>query len=132
MIETITASDGVVLAYIARGGPAPERTTFYTPDSANIQVGRVVYAAGGEIARHMHLEISRHIVGTTEVVMVERGRCELDVYDAQRSVVATRELCAGDILIAVGGGHGFRVLEDTVLLEIKQGPYPGGSEKERF
>ena len=25
-----------------------------------------------------------------------------------------------------------RVLEDTVLLEIKQGPYPGGAEKARF
>jgi hypothetical protein len=24
------------------------------------------------------------------------------------------------------------VLEDTVLLEIKQGPYPGGAEKARF
>jgi hypothetical protein len=35
-------------------------------------------------------------------------------------------------MVAVNGGHGFRVLEDTVLLEIKQGPYPGGAEKERF
>jgi hypothetical protein len=41
-------------------------------------------------------------------------------------------LRAGDIAIAVGGGHGFRMLEDTVLLEVKQGPYPGQTEKERF
>jgi hypothetical protein len=80
----------------------------------------------------MHLEIERNIVGTAEVLVVEKGRCEVDVYDSRRSVVATRELQAGDILIAVGGGHGFRLLEDTILLEIKQGPYPGGSEKERF
>ena len=48
-------------------------------------------------------------------------------------MVATRELQAGDIVIAVSGGHGFRIQEDTVLLEIKQGPYPGfGADKERF
>jgi hypothetical protein len=65
--------------------------------------------------------------------VVQKGRCEVDVYDDTRTVVATRELEAGDILIAVRGGHGFRVVEDTVLLEIKQGPYPGhGSDKERF
>jgi uncharacterized protein YjlB len=80
----------------------------------------------------MHLPIERHVIGTTEVLIVERGRCEVDIYTQDRQVAATRELSAGDILIAVAGGHGFRVLEDTVLLEIKQGPYPGGAEKERF
>jgi quercetin dioxygenase-like cupin family protein len=131
VIEAIS-SDGLVLAYIARGGPPPERTTFLTPNECNLQVGRVVYPAGGEIARHMHLPLERHVVGTTEVLMVERGRCEVDVYAEDRRVVATRDLRAGDILIAVAGGHGFRILEDTVLLEVKQGPYPGGAEKERF
>jgi hypothetical protein len=131
VIETI-ASGGVTLAYIARGGPPPSETTFFTPDDCPLQVGRVVYGAGGEIARHIHLPLERRVNGTPEVLFVERGRCEVDVYDAHRSVVTTRELRTGDILIAVGGGHGFRVLEDTILLEIKQGPYPGGSEKERF
>jgi mannose-6-phosphate isomerase-like protein (cupin superfamily) len=81
----------------------------------------------------MHLPIERHIVGTTEVLIVERGRCVVDVYADDRRVVATRDLAAGDMLIAVGGGHGFRVVEDLVLLEIKQGPYLGdATTKERF
>ena len=53
----------------------------------------------------------------------------MDVYSDDQRLVATRELGLGDILIAVRGGHGFRVLEDTVLLEIKQGPYPGGGRE---
>jgi quercetin dioxygenase-like cupin family protein len=130
-LETI-ALDGQVLAYIVRCAELPERTTFLTPDDCNLQVGQIVYPAGGEIARHMHLPVERHLVGTTEVLLVERGRCEVDVFGPDRQLVTTRELRAGDLLIAVGGGHGFRVLEDTVLLEIKQGPYPGGAEKERF
>jgi hypothetical protein len=131
LIETI-ADNGVILAYIARGGSPPRETTFLTPDDCNLQVGHVVYPAGGEIARHVHLPIERHLVGSTEVLVMQQGRCEVDVYTDDRRVVATRELRVGDILIAVGGGHGFRVLEDTILLEIKQGPYPGGAEKERY
>lgn len=126
------ADNGAVLAYIARGGSLPLETTFLTPDDCNLQVGHVVYPSGGEIARHIHLPIERRLVGTTEVLLVQQGRCEVDVYSDERRVVATCELRAGDILIAVAGGHGFRVLEDTVLLEIKQGPYPRGAEKERF
>ena len=69
----------------------------------------------------------------TEVLIVQRGRCEVDVYSEDRRLVATRELALGDILISVAGGHGFRVLEDLVLLEVKQGPYPGEwAEKESF
>jgi uncharacterized protein with PhoU and TrkA domain len=130
-METI-ADAGVILAYIQRGGESPAQTTFLTPDDCSLQVGHVVYPAGGEIARHVHLPIERHLVGSTEVLILQRGRCEVDVYADDHRLVATRELRAGDILIAVGGGHGFRVLEDAVLLEIKQGPYPGGAEKARF
>jgi len=88
-----------------------------------MQVGYVVYPAGGEIPRHAHLPVERHLVGSTEVLVIQQGRCEVDVYSEERRLVATRELGLGDILISVGGGHGFRVLEDLVLLEIKQGPY---------
>ncbi len=41
-------------------------------------------------------------------------------------------MSTGDILVLVSGGHGFRMLEDTVLMEVKQGPYTGLKEKERF
>ena len=68
------------------------------------------------------------------MLIVQRGRCEVDIFgpDPERVLVTTRELHAGDILIALAGGHGFRMLEDTVLLEIKQGPYTAGADKERF
>jgi mannose-6-phosphate isomerase-like protein (cupin superfamily) len=132
VIEAVRAGDGTVLTYLIHAGALPDSTRFLTPDDCNLQVGQVVYSAGGEIARHIHLPIERHIVGTTEVLLVQQGRCEVDVYTDTRELVATRELGVGDIVIGVGGGHGFRVLEDLVLLEIKQGPYPGGAEKERF
>ena len=120
------------LAYIIRAEVVPDKTTFLTPSELNLQVGFVVYPAGGEVARHLHRPLERHIVGTSELLVVKEGRCQMDIYDDERRLVATRELRKGDILLMVGGGHGFRMLEDTVLLEVKQGPYTGLDEKERF
>ena len=131
MIEQILAGD-VPLAYIIRTDPLPTQTTFYTPPESQAQVGRIVYGAGQEIPRHIHLPVERHIVGTSEVLLVQQGRCTLDVYTSERELVRSTELNAGDVLVTIGGGHGFRAIEDLVLLEVKQGPYPGVAEKERF
>jgi hypothetical protein len=124
--------DGRTLAYIIRAEISPKKTTFLTPSDFKQQVGFVVYPAGGEIQRHVHLPLERHLVGTSEVIIVRRGLCEIDIYDDVREFVTSRELRPGDIMLMVAGGHGFRMLEDTVLLEVKQGPYTGVDEKERF
>ena len=131
LIENITWQ-GVPLAYIIRGKLNPTQTTFLTPPEFKQQVGFIVYPAGGEIQRHVHRPLERHLVGTSEVLIVRRGRCEIDIYNDERELVATRELGRGDIMLMVGGGHGFRMLEDTVFLEVKQGPYTGIDEKEHF
>jgi mannose-6-phosphate isomerase-like protein (cupin superfamily) len=124
--------NGKPLAYNNRATNNPERTTNHTPDDFKQQVGFVVYPKGGEIQRHVHLPLERHLVGTSEVLVVRKGRAEIDVYADDRTLVATRTLERGDIMLMVGGGHGFRMLEDTVFLEVKQGPYTGVDEKERF
>jgi hypothetical protein len=66
------------------------------------------------------------------VLILLSGRCQIDIYDDQRQLVHTSELRQGDVMLMVGGGHGFRMLEDTVFLEVKQGPYLGVDEKEPF
>jgi hypothetical protein len=131
LIERIIWQD-VPLAYIIRSEMNPTETTFLTPPEFKQQVGFVVYPAGGKIQRHVHRPLERHLVGTSEVLIVRRGRCEIDIYNNERELVATRQLRQGDIMLMVNGGHGFRMLEDTVFLEVKQGPYTGLEEKERF
>lgn len=131
MIESITWNNQT-LAYIITADTSIEKTTFITPPEFKQQVGFVVYSAEGKIVPHIHLPIERHIIGTSEVLMLRKGRCLVDFYNDQREPVATRELKTGDVLIMVAGGHGFRMLEDTIFLEIKQGPYAGQDDKERF
>jgi quercetin dioxygenase-like cupin family protein len=131
LIEHITWNDQP-LAYIIRAAFQPDRTTFLTESEFKQQVGYVVYPAGGEVQRHTHRPLERHLVGTSEVLLVKSGRCVMDVYSEDHELVATRELATGDVMLMIGGGHGFRMLEDTVLLEVKQGPYTGLDEKEHF
>lgn len=130
-IEYITWNDKK-LAYIIRADIPIEKTTFLTPPEFKQQVGFIVYPASGEVARHTHLPLERHLIGTSEVLIIRKGRCQVDIYNDDRLLVATRELRKGDLLLMISGGHGFRMLEDTIFLEIKQGPYIGLKEKERF
>ena len=130
-IECIAWEDKT-LVYIVRAGASPEKTTFVTPPELGLQLGFVVAAKKNEIPAHIHRPVERRVVGTPEVLVVKKGRCAIDVFNDQRKLIATRELAMGDVVLMVEGGHGFRMIEDTIFLEIKQGPYGGLDEKERF
>lgn len=130
-VEIISAH-GLALAYIIRSDWMPTKTEFLTPDHLGQQMGMIVYDAGQHIQPHLHLPIVREVHGTTECIVVRKGKCAVDLYDAAQALVATCELRCGDIVLLLEGGHGFRMHEDTVLFEVKQGPYAGVQDKLRF
>ncbi len=125
-------ADGRLLGYIVRADAKPAKTRFVTSDDANFQVGFIVYPAGGEIQRHLHRPLERAVVGTAEALLIRTGSCVVDFYSEARERVRSETLRAGDLVVFLAGGHGFRLLEDCVMLEIKQGPYFGLDEKIRF
>jgi hypothetical protein len=131
LYEVINCND-MPLAYIIHPNPLPGQTTFITPPEFKQQVGLIVYPAGGEVKRHLHLPLERHLIGTSEVLILQKGHCLADIYSDECELVATRELRTGDVMLMVGGGHGFRMLEDTVFLEVKQGPFLPVTEKKHF
>lgn len=131
-IEYIKTKDGVLTSIIIRRDFHPTGTTFVTSPELAQQVGFVVYPAGGIIKRHIHKNVDRQNVSSSEALIVREGKLEIDIYDENKSLVATRSLEAGDFVLMVSGGHGFRVLEATSLLEIKLGPYGGAEDKELF
>jgi hypothetical protein len=128
----VVRDSGRVLAYIVRAHATSERTRFLTPDDSNLQLGLIAYRAGQRVAPHYHLPVERTTRGTLEFLSVREGSCELDLYDDGNRRVATLPLNVGDVVLLVTGGHGIRMLTDTVLLEVKQGPYTGVEEKVRF
>lgn len=131
-VEIIANDAGVPLAYIVDPHWLPSETTFMTPGDFSLQMGMIVYGAGQDILAHVHLPITRQVEGTNECIVVRKGRCRVTIYDSGRNFVAERDLEEGAIILLLGGGHGFHLYEDTVLFEVKQGPYAGNKDKERF
>ncbi len=56
----------------------------------------------------------------------------MDFFDDQQQYLESRELKAGDVILLIKGGHGFEVLEELEMIEVKQGPYAGDQDKTRF
>jgi hypothetical protein len=130
-IEHVTWHDQCI-ATIIRRDYLPETTTFLSPDSYYQQAGFVVYPKDGVVARHMHLPLQRHLVGTPETLFIRKGCADLELYAIDREFLGKWTLDEGDIVLLVSGGHRLVCREDTVFFEIKQGPYTGLKEKEIF
>jgi hypothetical protein len=131
-VEYINTADNILTSIIIRREYQPSETTFITSPELAQQVGFVVYPAGGVIKRHIHKNVDRQNTSSSEALIIRQGRLEIDIFDSDKTLLATRELQAGDFVLMVSGGHGFRILEATVLLEIKLGPYAGAADKELF
>tara|TARA_R110000868_G_C10965998_1_gene769108 strand:- start:6627 stop:7055 length:429 start_codon:yes stop_codon:yes gene_type:complete len=130
-IEYIT-DVGRLFAIVVRNSCNPDCTTFYTSNDVNFQLGHIVYRKEMTIPRHVHKETVRTVVGTNEVLVVQKGSCHARIFNDQREFVASTILETGDVVLLNGGGHEFEAIEDLQLLEVKQGPYTDQSEKERF
>jgi mannose-6-phosphate isomerase-like protein (cupin superfamily) len=88
--------------------------------------------AGYIIEPHLHLPAPREVSYTKEVLFVRSGRLRADFYDEQRNYLESVLLGAGDVVLLSRGGHGFEMLENSEIVEVKQGPYVGERDKVRF
>ena|SRR3989338_7012315 len=124
--------EGKVLAHIIKAGDFPDKTSFFSEESDNLQVGCIVYPDNTQIPKHLHKPVIRNLDRTEEVLVVREGEAILDLYNQNKDKISSVKVTSGDVIILTGGGHGLRVIKKTKLLEIKQGPYFGVDEKERF
>ncbi len=57
----------------------------------------------------------------------------MDIYaPGSRAYLESRILRPEDVVLLAHGGHGFSMLEPSEMIEVKQGPYAGEQDKERF
>jgi cupin fold WbuC family metalloprotein len=124
--------DGRVVCLVVRSHVHAESTRFFTSDDSTLQVGLVVHPQGHVIPRHRHVPIRREISETGEVLVVRRGRCTLELFSRSGDPLSVIELEPDDLVVLSGAAHRFTMHSDTILLEVKQGPYTGPAEKELF
>ena len=84
------------------------------------------------IPPHTHIPLDRTVSLTQEVLYIKSGRVRLDLYNKDISYFESRILSAGDVVLLADGGHGFTMLEQSEIIEVKQGPYAGELDKVRF
>jgi mannose-6-phosphate isomerase-like protein (cupin superfamily) len=131
MIERIKYK-GKELAIIIRNTFQKDGIEFFTDDNLSQQLAYMNHPKGKGIQPHVHNPIKREVHYTQEVLFIKKGRLRVDFYTEKQKYLESRELEAGDIILLIQGGHGFEVLEDLEMFEVKQGPYAGDSDKTRF
>jgi len=117
------------LAIIIRASYVREGITFLTPNDYSQQLGYMNRRAGYRIAAHIHNSVPRAVTFTREVLVIKSGRLRVDFYCEDGKYVESRILNAGDVILLAAGGHGFEMLEDSEIIEVKQGPYAGDQDK---
>lgn len=117
---------------IIRNDYACNGVDFITPDEYSQQLAYMHHSEGKVIDAHVHNLVHRNVLMTQEVLFIKKGVLRVDFYDEYEDYLESRKLYAGDVILLVSGGHGFYVLEEVEMVEVKQGPYAGNQDKRRF
>ncbi|MBD1924495.1 hypothetical protein H6F77_26010 [Microcoleus sp. FACHB-831] len=124
--------DNRLLAMIISSDFSKPGIHFFTPNSFSQQLAYMKHPAGKEIPPHVHNLVPREVYYTQEVLLIKKGKLRVDFYNQQQEYLESRIIGAGDIILLVEGGHGFEVIEEVEMIEVKQGPYVGEQDKTRF
>lgn len=131
MIETLKNGEQLLAVIVSRKFDTPG-IHFFTPNDLSQQLAYMRHPSGKIIEPHVHNPVNREVQYTQEVLFIKRGRLRVDFYDNSQKYLESRILEAGDVILLATGGHGFEVLEEVEMVEVKQGPYAGDQDKTRF
>ena len=131
MIERIE-NNGQLYAIIVRTQFQEPGISFFTPNEFSQQLAFMNHPKGKVIQPHIHNPVPREVIYTQEVLFIKSGKLRVDFYDEDKHFLESRILTAGDVILLAKGGHGFEVLEELQMIEVKQGPYVGEQDKTRF
>lgn len=131
MIEKISHDDRL-MAIILRASFRADGIAFFTPDDFSQQLGYMNRPEGYIIDPHVHNPVRRDVYFTKEVLFIRSGKVRVDFYDDDQTYLESAVIATGDVILLAYGGHGFEMLEQSEIIEVKQGPYAGDADKTRF
>ena len=105
---------------------------FFTDKNATQQFGYMNHKKNHVILPHRHNKRQSKILLTTEVIIILKGMLRVDFYNDKEKYLFSKKLYANDLIMLSNGGHGFKVLKDTQMIEVKQGPYSLSMDKVKF
>ena len=81
---------------------------------------------------HTHNKRSTKIMITTEIIIILKGVLRVDFYDLKQIYMFSKILKKDQIIFLMHGAHGFKVLKDVQMIEVKQGPFKKDVDKIKF
>lgn len=120
------------MAIIVKNSYNKPGITFFTSGEWSQQLAYMQHPTGKVIDPHVHNPVKREVHFTQEVLFIKRGKLRVDFYSDDQVYLESRLLEEGDVILLMTGGHGFEVIEEIEMIEVKQGPYAGDSDKTRF
>lgn len=132
MIEQITYHEKILSIIVRAEFRKEDGIEFFTPPEFSQQLAYMNREKGYEIPPHVHNSLAREVLYTQEVLFIKSGLVRVDFYDGVKNYLESRILKPGDVILLAHGGHGFEMLEETEIIEVKQGPYAGEADKSRF
>ena len=105
---------------------------FFTNNQASQQLGYMSHKKNYIIKPHLHNKREFRVKTMSEVIIVFKGILRIDFYDNKKKYLFSKKIYANDIITLLDGGHGFKVLKDVEMFEIKQGPYNKNKDKKKF
>ena len=130
-IEQVVSGEEI-LAIIVRHDFAQPGVHFFTPSEFSQQLGYMKHSVGKIIQPHVHTAVQRAVEYTQEVLFIRKGKLRVDFYSREQKYLESRVLEDGDVILLASAGHGFEVLEELEMFEVKQGPYSEHADKVRF
>ena len=131
-MEEIKSDDGKTIAIVVKRDFDEDGVNFVSKQDYPLQLGISSYKQGATIKAHFHIEKEIAITKIQEVVYIKSGRTTVNLYDLNGEKFTSVELSDGDTILFVDGGHGFKMLDDTKIMEVKQGPYSGKDKDKRM
>lgn len=132
MIEEIKINGDTAALIIRSCYSKDEGIEFFTKDEDTLQLGYMKRMKGYEIQPHSHISIPRKVEYTNEVLFIKSGKVKINFYDKSFEYVNSCILLKDDVVLLSTSGHGFEMIEDSEIIEVKQGPYVGEDDKYRF
>ena len=132
MIEKIEYKKKLLALIVRNKYRNKKGITFFTPSKTTQQFGYMKHIKGHIIKPHKHKKRITKILSTTEVILLLKGSLRVDFYNEIKKYLFSKIINKGDIILLAYGGHGFKVIKDVEMIEVKQGPYSVTKDKVKF
>tara|TARA_A100001011_G_C13916685_1_gene677352 strand:+ start:85 stop:516 length:432 start_codon:yes stop_codon:yes gene_type:complete len=132
MIEKITHKKKLFALIVRSKFRKKNGINFFTENNATQQFGYMKHKKNHIIKPHKHNQRLTKILNTTEVIIMFKGILRVDFYNNKEKYLFSKKIFTNDIIMLVNGAHGFKVLKNVEMLEVKQGPYKISKDKVKF